>query len=137
MSLYKQPKSEIIVSGYVKQIINDYIPNDVIYIILIFCDLYCLFDTFDSNGKCIKNKSKMINVHNFTLFFTDNNNKLSDNMDQYFGSLKSTQLLFVSQGLGHHFFTYTSQHKLYGYGANECNQVGIQSISDITIFGQK
>ena len=129
MSSYKDPKSKIIVLGYVKQIINEYIPNDVIKIILQFYEHYFLFDTFDEEGLCIKNKSKIVDVNEYILFFRDFNDKLSYNsIERYFDSCQYERVSLLSQGLtNYHHFLYTCNNKLFGVGGNESNQIGISS----------
>ena len=68
MSKYEHPKSEIIISGYIKTVINIYVTKDIIDIILLFHNHYYLFDTFNVDGECIQNESKMIDVNNDTIF---------------------------------------------------------------------
>ena len=130
MSSYKDPKSKIIVLGYVKQnIINGYIPNDVINIILQFYNHYILFDTFDADGLCFKNKSKIINVNEYILFFRDFNDEISYNDGvTHVNLLNHERISLVSQGISNdHHFIYTQNNQLYGYGSNECNQFVISS----------
>ena len=133
MSSYKDLKSKIIISGYVKETITEYIPNDVIDIILQFYNHYFLFDTFDRNGFCVETKSKMVNAGEAILLFTDFNDKISDNTGLgYFDSLQHERVSLLSQGLtNYHHFVYTYDNKLYGIGGNESNQIGISSESTV------
>ena len=136
MSEHKNPKNDRIVSGYINESTNAYMPNDVIYVVLLFYGKYNLFDTFNDEGICIKNKSQTINVNDDVLFFRDYNDKISDNGEGCFNSLNVRKKRFdvISQGMSnYHYFVYTHDNKLYGFGSNEYKQVCGSLKTDIEI----
>ena len=133
MSSYKNAKNdEIIVSGYIKEILNKHAPNDIIDVISSYFDIYYLFDTFNIDGKCAEYESKIINVNGDTLLFRDNKGKitLTRHRDEWIEFFKNKSGLIISNGcMNSHQFVYTLDHNLYGFGRNDTRQIGMTTIS--------
>ena len=133
MSFYTEENVEIIIKGYIKGIKNVSIPNDIICLVYTFYDKYIRFDVYNIDGDCVhKNKIK-INFNYDVLFARNYDNKLSMQMDNGF-LFENCEAFFnnkycnvISQGFtGSHGFVCVSDTKLYGFGDNDCGQLGIK-----------
>ena len=120
MAETKVDKNNIIVCGYLRETINKYTPNIIIYNIILFFK-QIMFNVF--NEKFIKLNNDNNGVREWyhdglSTFLITNDNKLHIYGDQrkYIKFFDDRRIAHVSSGWSLHAFACTCDNKLYGFG---------------------
>ena len=141
MVKYQQRKVEYIISGYVRETSNDYIPNDVTVLIYQFFDGLLLFNVYNGDGINIIRKCREIIINCDSFFFISNThglfvNGLNQTGQLGVGHIENVEFILkheffndkkievISEGISNeHNFIYTKDKELYGFGDNGTSQL--------------
>ena len=127
-------KNDLIVCGFLREILNEYVPDIIVYNVVLFYNIV-IFNIFRESGgianKIIKNIVKMYPNQRKHYYITMDNGLYLSNMGYEekvsFGN-EIKYPLFASTGLSNeHSFVYTIDNQLYGFDSNKFNQLGINT----------